>query len=158
MLVILEGADGSGKTTLSSKLKDKGYEVIRLSRGNNLSYSCMLKMALEKKVYVFDRMFLSTWVYRILDDEPLDKEDYEWNDMLTLLAISKIIYCKTENDFERSIERGEDNITTKDTAVKLQNIYNFVFDTIKLYNMSTVITYDWTKDKLNKVLRFIGEQ
>lgn len=158
MLVILEGADGSGKTTLAEQLRNKGYTVFKFARGDNPSYKTMLKFALDKDVYVLDRMFVTSWVYRILDGQPLDKTDFRWDDMFTLLNISKFIYCKTEKQFERSMERGEDNITSVEKAVKLRSIYDFVFATIKLYNISTAITYDWTNDKLNKVLKFIGEQ
>lgn len=158
MLVILEGADGSGKTTLAEQLRNKGYTVFKFARGDNPSYTTMLKFALERDVYVIDRMFITTWVYRILDGQPLDNVDFKWEDMFTLLNISKIVYCKTEKQFERSMQRGEDNITSVEKANKLKSIYDFVFETIKLYGMSTVINYDWTKDNIRKVYKFIEKE
>lgn len=157
MLVILEGPDGSGKTTLSKQLKKKGYEVLCITRGNNITYDYMLRLALDRKIYVLDRAIVTPWVYRLLDKEPRDVDDFNWEQVFTLLTISKFVYCKTDIDYETSIARGEDNVTTKEKANRLKQLYEFVFDTIKLYNMSTVITYDWTNDKLNKILRFIGE-
>ena len=158
MLVILEGADGSGKTMLAEQLRTKGYTVFKFARGDNPSYKTMIKFALCKEVYILDRMFVTSWVYRILDGQALDKADFRWDDMFTLLNVSKFIYCKTEKQFERSMERGEDNITSVEKANKLRSIYDFVFATIKLYGMSTVMDYDWTKDDIRKVYRFIEKE
>lgn len=158
MLVILEGADGSGKTMLAEQLRNKGYTVFKFARGDNPSYKTMLKFALDKEVYVLDRMFVTSWVYRILDGQSLDKADFRWDNMFTLLSISKFIYCKTNSQYFDSVARGEDNITSIEKADKLKSIYDFVFATIKLYNMSTVMNYDWKNDDIRKVYRFIEKE
>ena len=155
MIVIIEGPDGSGKTTLCKQLQNAGYNIVAKPRGENLSFAEFMDLKLSSDVYVFDRALLTPWAYRILDNEKLDTDDYDIMEMIMLLKSSKIIYCNCENAYEYSIKRGEDNIDTIDKAMKLRQLYDFIISTVKLYKLGQIFEYDFEKSTLNDVLDFI---
>lgn len=159
MLVIVEGPDGSGKSTLCKQLADAGMTVVRRARHNNISYfkiNCMIKSSIY---YVMDRCILTTWAYRIAQGEDLDRDDFAMPEILHILWNAKIIYCCALDAYQQSINRGEDNITNFDLANRIRNTYSFVLDTIDLYRLSkySVYNYDWHTDNVDNIIKFIKE-
>lgn len=159
MLIILEGPDGSGKSTLAKQFEDAGYTKIYQPRGTAFSFEKMLLLSNSTDV-VFDRWGVTTWVYRLLDNEPLDRIDFSMREMHMVFNNSIIVYCTNKDAFENSIARGETNVTTKEKAIKLRQLYDFVIGTIRLYEMADVIEYDFAKntfkeltEKINKLQR-----
>ncbi len=156
MLVIVEGIDGSGKTTLCNNLKTRGCEVIRKERGDkNLSLEEMYYYLVTDKIIVIDRAILTPWAYRIFDSTQLDADDYCFSEALRILANAKVIYCNNKNAYSWSMRRGETNIKSFDDSERLRNIYDVIIGTIKLYNLSTVFEYDFEKDSVEDVIKFI---
>lgn len=156
MLVIVEGIDGSGKTTLCNNLKTRGCEVIRKSRDDrNFSLAEMHSYAVTDKIIVLDRAILTPWAYRIFDGAKLDAGDYCFSEALAILLNAKVIYCNNSNAYHWSMQRGETNITNFDDSERLRNIYDVIIGTIKLYNLSTVFEYDFEKDSVEDVIKFI---
>ena len=158
MLIIVEGPDGSGKTTLCNNLAVNGYTIERHQRYDNFSESYVLQMMLSKEVYVVDRMILTQWAYRILDKQPLDDCDFKWNSLVMILnkRYTKVIYCCNKNAYKYSIQRGEDNITSKYKADKLKRIYDFIISTLNLFKVVSIFRYDFEKQNLQDVIKFIG--
>lgn len=159
MLIILEGPDGSGKSTLAKQFEEAGYQKIYQPRGVAFSFKKMLSLSDATDV-VFDRWGVTTWVYRLLDNEPLDRIDFTMSEMRRIFDNSIIVYCTNKDAFENSMARGETNVTTSKKALKLRQLYDFVIGTIKLYEMAEVIEYDFAKDtfkelteKINKLQR-----
>lgn len=156
MLVIVEGIDGSGKTTLCNNLKTRSCEVIRKERGDkNLSLEEMYYYLVTDKIIVIDRAILTPWAYRIFDGGTLDKDDYCFSEALRILSNAKIVYCNNKNAYSWSMRRGETNIKSFDDSERLRNIYDVIIGTIKLYNLSTVFEYDFEKDSVEDVIKFI---
>lgn len=156
MLIIVEGIDGSGKTTLCNNLKTYGYKVIRKERDDkNFSVEEMYYYAITDKIIVIDRAILTPWAYRIFDGTKLDADDYCFNEALRILANAKIIYCNNGNAYSWSMRRGETNIKSFDDSERLRSIYNVIIGTIKLYNLSTVFEYDFEKNSVEDVIKFI---
>lgn len=158
MLVIVEGIDGSGKTTLCNALQrsSSDYEVIRKERGDpKLSSSDIEYYTTTDKIIVMDRMVLTPWAYRIFDNGKLDSVDFNFTQSLNILASSLLIYCNNSNAYSWSMQRGETNIKSFDDSEKLRNIYNVIIGTIKLYNLSTVFEYDFEKNSVEDVIKFI---
>lgn len=156
MLIIIEGIDGSGKTTLCNQLKDSGCEVVRINRNEpNITLETANYYITSDKIYVMDRAILTPWAYRIFDNSRLDEDDFEFLDALKILKYSKVIYCNCKNAYTNSIRRGEDNIKTLNDSNKLRNIYDVIVGTLKLYNLSTVFEYDFETNSVDDVINFI---
>ena len=158
MIVIVEGADGSGKSTLCKQLQRYGYISLRRERSDkNFSASEFIKLCMSNDKYVIDRALLTPWAYRLLDKQPLNEDDFSLQTALYLLQHSIVIYCNCPNAFANSIIRGEENITIESLHNKLCNNYKFIIDTLKLYNISTIFEYDFEKHSVEDVINFIKE-
>lgn len=158
MVIIVEGPDGSGKTTLCNKLNEQGFTIIRRVRSDtNFSFTEFVNMQHSNTTYVMDRAMLTPWAYRLLDEQALDHDDFTLLEVITLLSKSKLIYCTCKRSYDYSILRGEDNITDRLTSMRLRTIYDFIVDTLKLYNISTIYEYDFEKQSFDDVIKFIKE-
>lgn len=129
--LIVEGVDGSGKSTLVKTLK-------------------------ENKLDAEDRSFITDIVYRLEDGQnPWSYVNME--DMARTLNNSVIVYCKNKYSFEKSMERGEDNITSKKRSNKLQKIYKYVMTFIRNYTRAIIFEYNWQSDDVNELIKNIKE-
>ena len=129
--LIIEGADGSGKSTLVQTLK-------------------------QYRMDPEDRSFITDVVYRLEDGKnPWSYVNIE--DMAKVLNRCIIVYCKNPNCFEISMQRGEDNITSKKRSKKIQTIYEYVMTFIRKYTRATVFEYNWQKDDVNELIKNIKE-
>lgn len=151
-MIILEGPDGSGKSTLAKQLEEQGYTIIKQGRGEAFKYSTLCRICVDNKM-VFDRWGITSWVYRILNYEPLDECDFDFEELMQIFRHSTIVYCNNKHAFEFSIERGEDNVTTLERAAELQQLYNFAIATIKLYDLARVVEYDFENDSFEDLLK-----
>lgn len=157
MLIILEGPDGSGKSTLAKQFEEAGYQKIYQPRGVAFSFQKMRELSLSNDNIVFDRWGVTTWVYRLLDNEPLDRLDFTFDQIKAIFLNSVIVYCTNKDAFNNSIMRGETNVTTCEKATKLRQLYDFVIGTIKLYGMSNVIEYDFANSTFEELIEQINK-
>ncbi len=153
MLILLEGADGSGKTTLCKQLKEFGFNVEpTVSRSETNQYEQWIKL-INKGDAIIDRSFITDLVYRSVDDEKAGNITLE--QMCYLLKYCKIILCDTDSAFEDSMKRGENNITDKETATKIKDAYKLILTMLGKFTKAEVFTYNWKKQKFNEVIKFI---
>lgn len=159
MLIILEGGDGSGKTTLHKKLIKAGAKSISILRHDNLAmYKYMECLHQPERYFVMDRSFITDLVYRINDGEKRDVMNLM--DMATILRHINliIIHCETDTSFEDGMKRGEDNITDKTEAETIKSIYRLVMKMLTIFADTKVLHYDWHLDDDNEVIRFINRK
>lgn len=157
MLILVEGADGSGKTTLCNVFKTRGYNVIEpVPRQAINQYGRWLKLALKSiykgETYIFDRSFISEIVYRRFDNKPCNILLSEATD---LLKYCKIVYCETKTQFDDAMRRGEANITDRRDAEKIRSIYENVLSFFKQFERVPILQYNWRVDDIISVVNFI---
>ena len=159
MIAIIEGPDGTGKTTLAKKLAERGMVYHYRQRHNNYATDEMTQMLYDDKIHVLDRSFLTTWVYRLVQNEPLDKCDFSFEYMYAYMTSRrlKIVYCNYPFGFRRAIERGEDNITSEKTWNKLKETYEYIVRTILLFNICPLISYDFATTDVDMIEEFLKE-
>ena len=158
MLIILEGVDGSGKTTLANSLKKHGFEVLRRTKSDkNFTFAEIRQYQVSSTKYVIDRALLTPWAYRLLNNDTLNSDDFAFSELITLLYFSPVIYCNCANSYNYAIARGEENIRTKNKHNKLRSIYKFIINTIRLYNITTVFEYNFETHAVEDVIKFIKE-
>lgn len=136
MIVIIEGADGTGKTTLANKLaKDLKCEVVHRTHVTDTPKSQLVDIYKElileysDKTVVLDRAWYSEMCYGPIFR---GKSHISQEAMLELEALVKatgglIIYCSAPNSFELSQTRGEDYVTSKTQHDAVCELYENVF-------------------------------
>lgn len=160
MLILVEGADGSGKSYLVNQLYEKGFAVQKVQWGQNFNFRSAAYYCWHDNInLVEDRSPITDIVYRIFDEQKPDRTEniddiFEWINSFGV----KIIYCKTKNSYTDSIRRGEENITSFQDHCEISKIYDIVMAIIKRKYPSAVLEYDHSKQNVNDVLKFINTQ
>lgn len=158
MLILVEGADGSGKTTLVESLRKRGFKVVKpidrelSSQDVRWTYLCLDSVQGGMTNHIVDRSFISELVYRTFDGK---EPTISLISICILLKHCKIIYCKTDSQYEDSIARGEDNITTKEASEQISKLYDLFIEMFKQFEKVPVFYYDWRRSNLDEVSVFI---
>lgn len=146
MLVILEGVDGSGKTTLASKLENLGFTTIRVPRSanlNNYQWRRILEFSNEANV-VLDRSWITDIVYTI--ENPVEHEPWpiSLQEIASFVDGALLIHCDSDSAFENAVARGEDKVNTIKRHNRIRDLYNDIIVMISAYCPTCkTIEYDY---------------
>ncbi len=141
MIVYLEGADGSGKTTLAKKIekyvKTKGWKYVMAEpfintnpyvpgRVNSLTLTASLEaMSMNNNVvFILDRGPISDCIYRLFDDE---KPVMNYSILRMYLEVMDnicLVYCHNSHQKQHALDRGDDNKIAMDNADKIARVYD----------------------------------
>ena len=160
MLILVEGADGSGKSYLVSELYKEGFAIQKVKWHQNFDFNKAAAYCWYDGInLVEDRSPITDIVYRIFDEQKPDRTE-NIDDVLEWVRCFgvKIIYCKTKTSYTDSINRGEENITSFQDHCEISKIYDIVMAIIKRDYPSAVLEYDHSKQNVNDVLKFINTQ
>ncbi len=154
MRIALDGADGTGKTTISEKLANKfGCNIVRLTYGGDRSlkaYSSM--MACDNVVH--DRTFMSEIVYPkyFNRDSRLDSKIIP-----TLFELLKsynirlfILTAMPETILERINARGDEFIDDNEKFIQINSDY------LKIASEHEFTVIDTTNKTINEIVEEIG--
>ena len=155
MIVIVEGVDGSGKSTLCKKLVDLGYDQAIITGGaTEFERYENLKNSYKYSVVVMDRSFITDLVYR-----SIDCKQRRGMNLYEIMQICddrvKIIHCTSDTSFKDSIERGEDNITTETENLTIKSVYHTIINIFKTFTDVEIMNYDWHINNIDDVINFI---
>lgn len=167
MVVLLEGPDGTGKTTLAEQFKTRDFEYWHFSRMEDVeaTYKQIIKdleiAKKEQRNIVIDRLFISNWVYQTVfkDGQIVSSETVK----KVLSLIDSIIFCYPRNPksvaeylkrFKKlKTERAED-YSDMTEVLKLYNSYGDIFYRILDRNPSiktSVYYYDMNNYKISEL-------
>lgn len=155
MIVIVEGVDGSGKTTLCKQLLSAGYDQAVIN-GGVFEYSKYksLKSNYKSDVVIMDRSFITDMVYRSLDCKT--RRGMSLYEIVSICKDDiKIVHCKSDTSFEDSMLRGENNITTKEQNSKIDCTYDIITSMFKIFTNVEVMVYNWKTQNVDDVIKFI---
>lgn len=138
MIIIIEGPDGSGKTTLANKLSEQtGYPIEHRSKPETEEekkkmYDMYLQMCKSKRNVILDRCWYSEIVYgTVMRDASMISiyDMYALEKQLSKVG-ALLIYCTdTESAlWRRATKRGEDYITSRDDFRSICEQYNKLMD------------------------------
>lgn len=155
MIVILEGVDGSGKTTLAKQLVEHGYEQIKIEDGNYEFNNWLdAKMEYKYKIAITDRNFISDLVYRIYDGK--ERRGMNLRQMCNTLSDGVIIvHLESDTEYYDSMRRGEDNILTLDANTRIKFIYKDIMRMLEIFVGVPIIKYNWRTDDVATIINFI---
>lgn len=136
MILILEGVDCSGKSTLAQILSEKtGYEIVKGSNfkiselGADGMFNHMMKL-LDKDNIIIDRFLYSNLVYGKLFDYPmmLPHQYDELVDKLDKKALLLYLYAPQGTIEHRMSKRGDDMIKLENISEIIEGYKNVIFD------------------------------
>lgn len=162
MLVWLEGADGSGKTSLLNTLKEYGYNSIQSPPRldcKTAEYDAMKALCdkgrTTNKTVLVDRGPMTEFVYRIVDQE--DSYIMSVESYIDLIKGSKVIYCYNKNAFANAMKRGEDNIVDVAVHRQIVNTYEHHLYMLKQFCKDMgFMWYNWEVHNIIDALKFIN--
>ena len=155
MRVILEGCDGTGKTSVSELLANKlNCNIIRLTRHGYRALRSY-KHLMSAEYIVHDRSFISETIYPKYFNEARSITDGETSELWDYIKIFDIkVFVLTANPEEivkRFNTRGDEFL--KDASV-LQNINN---DYLCVAKEKNLIVIDTTDKTIQQVVEEIGD-
>ena len=156
MIILLEGPDGAGKSTLYERLQhDFDGEFIKgiwYTRANQ--YDWWKAHMTSDTVYFIDRGFISELVYRPI------KRDRKAN--ISLREIGSlctddlfVVYCTNKNAYDKMLERGDNYITSSAEHESITVRYTEVMNTIEMFTNSQIFNYDYEYTDYNTLLNAI---
>lgn len=159
MIVIIEGVDGSGKTTLVNQLKDEGFSITQIesSRCGNKERMDWMDLKMFNDIVVTDRSFITDLVYRIHDGRERRGMNL-YNMSLVLDNEVKVVFCETGTEYDDAMKRGEDNITSRAASKDISAIYRMVREMIRVFTDAPVFVYNWREMNVSDVIKFIFEK
>lgn len=167
MIVILEGPDGGGKTTLSETLRhrlqdDRMTHVIKHGPYKGLSSQDLCKIyfrAMSQALtyddhVIMDRSWLSEPVYGTAYRNGVNRIDMQRRRMLERVALSRgvvVVHCQPEFEVcaNAFLSRPDDEYL--DTLKQLQHVYD-LYATLAMDTILPVVHYDYTQDGIEALL------
>lgn len=151
MIIIIEGPDGAGKTTLANQLRDQtGYMILHRSQPKNEEdkkrmMDEYLQVIKSNKNVILDRSWYSEMVYGpvMRDDSVITYP--QMYDLERALARNGalIIYCTAPEQtlWKRCLKRGEDYITKREDFHEICNGFDRLMYGVPHY--IPVTTYEY---------------
>lgn len=151
MIIIIEGPDGAGKTTLANKIqKQTGYMLLHRSQPKTEEEKAKmmdeyLSVLRSGKNCIMDRCWYSEMVYGpVMRDAAYISypQMYELEKQLARVG-GLIIHCTgpMQTLWKRCLTRGEDYIVDKETFTKIYKGYDTLMNDVP--HIVPVVTYEY---------------
>lgn len=156
MLVIIEGNEGTGKTTLINQLKEHmPFISVKYSKECKHMFESLEFYAKSKQLYVLDRGFVTDMVYRIND---LRVGQTSLQEIGVLANMSKIIFCESDTGYEDAMKRGENNITDINQYQYIDSLFDAVLKLLSSFTRVDIMRYRYGWNSVEHVVKFIKEE
>lgn len=147
-IIVLEGLDGAGKTTIANRIKDENpdlnFEIVHCTRHtpNNKEYFCELLRT--KRNIIFDRFCYGQWIYQNNEERVNNK----WLDLSSLEYIEgvmkelkvevKYVYSDIDTCLYNCKRDEQDSYYTKEYLEDLDRRYRYFFEHISSMNIEYI--------------------
>lgn len=156
-MIILEGLDKTGKTTLANKLKEIGYNVVKCNVPENAFNEYMTKALEADDMTVFDRFHWGETAYGLIKRGKCSLTDKEFKTIEQLLFEKNaiVIYCQASKDFiSKKFDEENETFTKKEEIDELKSL----FDETRKKSILTVVDYIIPTDIdlfINKLKKYV---
>lgn len=160
MLVIVEGNEGAGKTTLINELaKTIPFVYVKYPKEIKNTSTMLENFAGMPYMFVLDRSFISDIVYRRLDHKTGQMTLFDIGCLCKVHENNiKIIFCHNKDAFKNAMKRGETNITVESIHKILDNEFYTIEEMLKNFTDIEIFDYDYEYQDVNDVIEFLQEK
>lgn len=149
MKIIIEGCDGSGKSTLSELLASKyGCDIIHMTRWSDKSFDSYVKKISLNDNIIFDRCFISEYVYSNVFDRITEITDEKIKLLLNLAKSLDyhifILTCDDNQLLERLKIRNNETDSIVNNVIKINKEY---IDFAKKFDIQVI-----GKEKIDEII------
>lgn len=156
MLIIVEGNEGTGKTTLINQLAEEiPFVTIKYPKEVKNTFQMLNNFIKDNILYVLDRSFISDLVYRRLDHKRGQMTLYEIGQLCSSPSGIKIIFCHNKDAFKNAMKRGETNITVDSIHKILDDGFYIIEEMLKNFTDIEIFDYDYEYQDVNDVISFL---
>lgn len=157
MQIILEGCDGTGKSTLAKKLAEKyNLSNIHLTRYDPTTYF-FYSTIFKKTNVVFDRSYISEYIYPKLRNQT---SMIQYHDIVRLFKRDEPIVIILTGDLNllasRLKDRGEEDSYIIEKLSQIIEKYNYISSTFDIYTID-VSTLSM-EQVLDRAIQYIEER
>lgn len=156
MIILIEGNEGVGKTTLINELLEK-ITITTLKSSKNFKglYTLYRDLAKSPQLFVLDRGFLTDIVYRIWDNKQGQLSLYQIGILCSESSNIKIVMCHNFNGFENAVKRGENVVRCQKDYDRIDQIYEDAVRVIRNFTDIEVYDYNYEYQTVDDVIDFI---
>lgn len=155
MLIVVEGNEGTGKTTLIDRLSEQlPFIRIKYSKDCENIFPDLEYFAFNRSLFVLDRGFVTDMVYRIRDGKQGQTSLAEIAELCKRGWV-KIIFCNNDNGYEDALRRGENNITTRTDYDYVTGTFDRIKALLKCFTNVETFDYNYKCTSIDDVLKFI---
>ena len=150
MRIIIEGADGTGKSTVSNYLKEKyNLEYIHVNGNDPNTFEWYMDL-LEKNNVIFDRHFIGEMIYPYIFDRKCNLSQEQFDILLKKTKeLNYNIIIMTEKD-NVILKRLHDRLNEDESVIKTLKIVNKIFRVIAR-RIGAKLYYSNTMDVLSQI-------
>lgn len=160
MLLLIEGNEGTGKTTLINDLmRYAPLPVIKYPKETKNTYGFFKKLLYEKVDAVFDRSFITDLVYRMWDGKSGQMSLYEMTTILESYPDDiRIVFCENKNAWDNAKRRGEDFIKNEETHKLIDENFQRVKTMLQVFTRAKIMTYNYDYNSVSSVVEFMQKR
>jgi thymidylate kinase len=146
-----------------------GYRVV-LFEGGDAAGKTTLKRAFDKKVNYYhqccDRFLVSSLVYNKVYERHQEIEDAIWDDLFNFIetfdALIVFVLTDPEIAWQRVVIRGDEMTKSKEEAIALYKGYNSLYEKLRTIGYSKYVMEvngnDPVEQSIEKILNRLGDQ
>jgi thymidylate kinase len=152
MRIILEGCDGTGKTTLAKKLQEKyGLDYVHVNRHDPTTHAFYTQTLFKTNV-IWDRHFIGEMVYPAVFNRLPSLRMQQFESLLKQARDLKVVILILTADENQLIKSSKERFEYKEVVKNLLMIDNQFTAIAEIYEIQMINVFEMTFDDIVKII------
>jgi thymidylate kinase len=152
MRIILEGCDGTGKTTLAKKLQERyGIDYVHVNRQDPTSYE-FYNQTLSKTDVIWDRHFIGEMIYPTVFKRKPNLRMADFESLLTKARQEKVVILILTAGEEQLIASSKKRPEYEEVVKNLITINGQFVAIADVYQLPIINVFEMTFDDIVKII------
>ena len=157
MKIILEGCDGTGKTTLAKKLQKRyGIDYVHVNRQDPTSYE-FYSQTLSKTDIIWDRHFIGEMIYPTVFKRKPNLRMADFESLLAKAREQNVVILVLNANEEQLIASSKNRPEYEEVVKNLITINSQFVAIADIYQIPIINVFDTTFDQILKIIEKGGK-